>query len=155
MAAVAGAPARGCAVYDIARAGWEFNGAEQWRCRRAGSAGESAVRGGKSMDDIVRRRVLAVAPKAATPRPSRAEAEAAVRTLVAWAGDDPNREGLLDTPTRVVDAFEEYFSGYRLDPVDVLSRTFEEAGGYDDLVMLRDIRVESHCEHHMAPFLGV
>jgi GTP cyclohydrolase IA len=89
------------------------------------------------------------------PRPSRAETEAAVRTLIAWAGDDPQREGLKDTPARVADAFEEYFSGYRQDPVDVLSRTFEETGGYDDLVMLRDIRVESHCEHHMAPFLGV
>ena len=93
--------------------------------------------------------------KPETPRPSRAEVEAAVRTLIAWTGDDPNREGLLDTPARVADAFEEYFSGYRQDPVDVLSRTFEETGGYDDLVMLRDIRVESHCEHHLAPFLGV
>ena len=93
--------------------------------------------------------------KPETPRPSRAEVEAAVRTLIAWTGDDPNREGLLDTPARVADAFEEYFSGYRQDPVDVLSRTFEETGGYDDLLMLRDIRVESHCEHHMAPFLGV
>jgi GTP cyclohydrolase IA len=106
------------------------------------------------MDDIVTRRIGA-ARKATVLRPSRAEAEAAVRTLIAWAGDDPDREGLLETPTRVADAFEEYFSGYRLDPIDVLSRTFEEAGGYDDLVMLRDIRVESHCEHHMAPFLGV
>jgi GTP cyclohydrolase I len=109
------------------------------------------------MDDIVTRRISAArqTAQAACPRPSRAEAEAAVRTLIAWAGDDPEREGLLETPARVVDAFEEYFSGYRLDPIDVLSRTFEEAGGYDDLVMLRDIRVESHCEHHMAPFLGV
>jgi GTP cyclohydrolase I len=106
------------------------------------------------MDDIVTRRASA-ARKTAAPRPSRTEAEAAVRTLIAWAGDDPDREGLLETPARVADAFEEYFSGYRLDPIDVLSRTFEEAGGYDDLVMLRDIRVESHCEHHMAPFLGV
>jgi GTP cyclohydrolase IA len=113
------------------------------------------------MDDIVTRRVPAArqpglkTAQAAVPRPSRAEAEAAVRTLIAWAGDDPGREGLQETPARVVDAFEEYFSGYRLDPIDVLSRTFEEAGGYDDLVMLRDIRVESHCEHHLAPFLGV
>jgi GTP cyclohydrolase IA len=106
------------------------------------------------MDDIVRRRVSAARQKT-VPRPSRAEVEAAVRTLIAWAGDDPDREGLLETPARVADAFEEYFSGYRLDPIDVLSRTFEEAGGYDDLVMLRDIRVESHCEHHLAPFLGV
>jgi GTP cyclohydrolase I len=106
------------------------------------------------MDDMVTRRASA-ARKTAVPRPSRTEAEAAVRTLIAWAGDDPDREGLLETPARVADAFEEYFSGYRLDPIDVLSRTFEEAGGYDDLVMLRDIRVESHCEHHLAPFLGV
>jgi GTP cyclohydrolase I len=81
--------------------------------------------------------------------------EAAVRTLIAWAGDDPGREGLKDTPGRVAEAFQEYFSGYDLDPVDVLSKTFEETGGYDDLVMLRDIRVASHCEHHLAPFLGV
>lgn len=105
------------------------------------------------MDDIVGSR--ASAARKTVQRPSRAETEAAVRTLIAWAGDDPDREGLLDTPGRVADAFEEYFSGYRLDPIDVLSRTFEEAGGYDDLVMLRDIRVESHCEHHLAPFLGV
>jgi GTP cyclohydrolase I len=110
------------------------------------------------MDDIVTRRGSAARQTTdgtAVPRPSRGEAEAAVRTLIAWAGDDPGREGLLETPARVIDAFEEYFAGYRLDPIDVLSRTFEEAGGYDDLVMLRDIRVESHCEHHMAPFLGV
>lgn len=106
------------------------------------------------MDDIVR--------KPARPRltpvvrkPSREEAEAAVRTLIAWAGDNPDREGLRDTPRRVTEAFGEYFSGYAMDANKVLSRTFEEAGGYDDLVMLRDIRVESHCEHHMAPFLGV
>ena len=78
-----------------------------------------------------------------------------MRVLLAWTGDDPNREGLKDTPRRVADAYEEYFVGYRLDPAEVLSKTFEEAGGYDDLVMLRDIRVESHCEHHIAPFLGV
>ena len=106
------------------------------------------------MDDIVKGRTPAAERKRTVPRPTRAEAEAAVRTLIAWAGDDPNREGLRDTPGRVTDAFEEYFSGYQLDPVDVLSRTFEETGGYDDLVMLRDIRVASHCEHHMAPFLG-
>lgn len=107
------------------------------------------------MDDIVRK--PARPPKLSPPvrKPSREEAEAAVRTLIAWAGDDPAREGLLDTPRRVTDAYGEYFSGYQLDPAKVLARTFEEAGGYDDLVMLRDIRVESHCEHHMAPFLGV
>jgi GTP cyclohydrolase I len=88
-------------------------------------------------------------------RPSREQAEEAVRTLLAWAGDDPLREGLKDTPKRVVAAYEEYFSGYGIDPVEVLSRTFEDVGGYDDMVMLRDIRVESHCEHHIAPFVGV
>src|SRR5262245_66334470 len=107
------------------------------------------------MDDIVKGRIPAAKGRLGAPRPTRAETEAAVRTLIAWTGDDPNREGLRETPARVADAFEEYFSGYRQDPIDVLSRTFEEVGGYDDLVMLRDIRVESHCEHHMAPFLGV
>jgi len=108
------------------------------------------------MDEIVTRRAPAAAKRRASlRRPSRAEAESAVRTLIGWAGDDPDREGLKDTPRRVADAFEEYFAGYRLDPADVLSKTFDEVGGYDDLVMLRDIRVESHCEHHLAPFLGV
>ena len=93
--------------------------------------------------------------EAQAKRPSREAAMEAVRTLIAWAGDDPAREGLKETPRRVTEAFEEYFSGYLLDPADVLSKTFEEAGGYDDLVMLRDIRVDSHCEHHLAPFLGV
>ncbi len=107
------------------------------------------------MDDIVARRTLgAVKREAAPKRPSRAEAEAAVRTLLAWTGDNPDREGLRDTPRRVTDAFEEYFAGYRQDPAEVLSKTFQETGGYDDLVMLRDIRVESHCEHHLAPFIG-
>jgi GTP cyclohydrolase I len=106
------------------------------------------------MDEIASRRA-AVALKRQTKRPSRAEAEDAVRTLLAWTGDDPDREGLRDTPRRVTEAFEEYFAGYRMDPADVLSKTFSEAGGYDDLVMLRDIRVFSHCEHHLAPFVGV
>ena len=88
------------------------------------------------------------------PKPTRDEAMAAVRTLLAWAGDDPRRSGLLDTPKRVVDAYEEWFQGYAADPTEELSRTFDEVEGYDDLVMLRDIDVESHCEHHMAPFLG-
>jgi GTP cyclohydrolase I len=90
----------------------------------------------------------------ALKRPSREAAEEAVRTLIAWAGDNPEREGLLDTPQRVIDAFDEWFSGYREDPMKYLSRTFEDVQGYDDIVMLRDIDVESHCEHHMAPFLG-
>ncbi len=88
-------------------------------------------------------------------RPSREEAEAAVRTLIAWAGDDPTREGLLDTPGRVIDAYLEFFAGYEGDPFEILRRTFEDVHGYDDLVMLRDIRLESHCEHHMLPIVGV
>ena len=87
-------------------------------------------------------------------RPSQEAAEEAVRTLLAWAGDNPDREGLLGTPARVAKAFREYFSGYDEDPVEALSRTFEEAGGYDDIVMLRDIEFNSHCEHHIAPFIG-
>ena len=87
-------------------------------------------------------------------RPSREEAEAAVRTLLRWTGDDPDREGLLETPARVVRAYEEFFSGYAVDPVEFLNRTFSETEGYDEIVVLRDIRVESHCEHHMVPILG-
>jgi GTP cyclohydrolase I len=87
-------------------------------------------------------------------KPTREEAMEAVRTLIAWAGDDPRREGLLDTPRRVVDAYDEWFSGYDADPAKELDRTFEDVQGYDDIVMLRDIEVESHCEHHMAPFIG-
>jgi GTP cyclohydrolase IA len=87
-------------------------------------------------------------------RPSREEAEAAVRLLLQYAGDDPEREGLKGTPRRVVRAFEEYFSGYGEDPVELLARTFEETDGYDEMVVLRDIRFESHCEHHIAPIIG-
>ncbi|SFS87272.1 GTP cyclohydrolase I FolE [Brevundimonas viscosa] len=87
-------------------------------------------------------------------RPSREQALDAVRTLLAWAGDDPDREGLKDTPKRVVDAYAEWFDGYDADAAKELSRTFEDVQGYDDMVLLRDIEVESHCEHHMAPFLG-
>jgi len=87
-------------------------------------------------------------------RPSREEAEAAVRTLLGWAGDDPTREGLLDTPSRVVRAFDEYFSGYQACPKTLLERTFEETEGYDEIVLLRNIRFESHCEHHLAPIIG-
>ena len=87
-------------------------------------------------------------------RPSRSEAEAAVRTLIQWAGDDPDREGLLGTPSRVVRSYEEFFSGYGEDPVAILQRTFEETDGYDEMVVLRDIRFESHCEHHMVPIIG-
>lgn len=87
-------------------------------------------------------------------RPSRLEAEAAVRTLLRWAGDDPDREGLLDTPARVARAYEEWFAGYGENPEQFLERCFEEVAGYDEIVLLRDIRFESHCEHHMAPIVG-
>jgi GTP cyclohydrolase IA len=87
-------------------------------------------------------------------KPTKEEAEAAVRTLIAWAGDNPTREGLTDTPRRVTKAFKEYFAGYDENPADVLDRTFAEISGYDDMVMLRDIQFSSHCEHHMAPFYG-
>ena len=87
-------------------------------------------------------------------KPSRSDAEAAVRTLIRWAGDDPNREGLVDTPDRVVRSYEEFFSGYTADPKAILERTFEEVEGYDEIVLLRDIRLESHCEHHMVPIIG-
>ena len=91
---------------------------------------------------------------AASTKVSREEAEGAIRTLLAWAGDDPAREGLLDTPKRVVDAYRDWFSGYAIDPADYLRRTFEEVGGYDEMIVLRDITFESHCEHHMAPIIG-
>jgi GTP cyclohydrolase IA len=87
-------------------------------------------------------------------RPAREEVEAAVRSLIRWAGDDPDREGLRETPRRVVDAFQEFFAGYEADPADILRRTFEETDGYDEMVLLRDIRFESHCEHHLAPIIG-
>jgi GTP cyclohydrolase I len=95
-------------------------------------------------------------PEAAEPaaRPERSAAEDAVRTLIRWAGDDPTREGLLDTPARVVRAYEEFFAGYLEDPVQILSRTFSEVDGYDEMVVLNDIRFESHCEHHMVPIIG-
>ncbi|MBM3644908.1 MAG: GTP cyclohydrolase I FolE [Alphaproteobacteria bacterium] len=87
-------------------------------------------------------------------RPSRTEAEQAVRTLIRWAGDDPDREGLIGTPDRVVRAYEEFFAGYGEDPREILRRTFEDVEGYDEIVVLRDIRIESHCEHHMVPIIG-
>ena len=93
-------------------------------------------------------------PKTPTSAPNRTEAEEAVRTLLRWAGDDPAREGLVDTPARVARAFEEFFAGYREDPLEYLERTFEEVDGYDEMVVLRDIRLESYCEHHLAPILG-
>ena len=88
------------------------------------------------------------------PRPTQAEAEEAIRTLLLWAGDDPGREGLLDTPKRVAKAYREWFCGYEEDPVELLARSFEEVEGYDEMVVLRDIRLESMCEHHMCPIIG-
>ena len=87
-------------------------------------------------------------------RPTREQAEDAVRTLIRWAGDDPAREGLIDTPARVVRAYEEFFAGYRADPEEILARTFSEVDGYDEMIVLKDIRFESHCEHHMVPVVG-
>jgi GTP cyclohydrolase I len=95
-----------------------------------------------------------VAATRALARPSREAAEAAVRTLIQWAGEDPDREGMVGTPERVVRAYEEWFAGYNEDPVDILARTFEETDGYDEMVVLRDVRFESHCEHHIAPIIG-
>ena len=92
--------------------------------------------------------------QASVVRPSRADAEDAVRTLIRWAGDDPDREGLIGTPARVARAYEEWFAGYFEEPREYLKRTFEEVAGYDEIVLLRDIRFESHCEHHMAPIIG-
>jgi GTP cyclohydrolase IA len=107
------------------------------------------------MDAIFKKR--SILPADASPgliRPTREEAESAVRTLIAFAGDDPEREGLIDTPKRVVAAYEELYGGYRESAEDVLDRTFSETGGYDDLVLVRDIPFHSHCEHHMMPFYG-
>ena len=109
------------------------------------------------MNKVIRKPDAAAARAAPSSdgKPSRAEAEEAVRILLRWAGDDPAREGLLGTPDRVVRSYEEFFSGYAEDPREVLQRTFEETDGYDERVVLKDIRVESHCEHHMVPIIGV
>jgi GTP cyclohydrolase I len=98
--------------------------------------------------------VSKIGPATPASKPSREEAEDAVRVLLRWAGDDPEREGLLDTPKRVAKAFEEWFKGYEADPFQMLNRTFSEVAGYDDLIVLKDIRFESYCEHHMAPIIG-
>jgi GTP cyclohydrolase I len=100
------------------------------------------------------RHAYANEPQSMVERPSRLEAEQAVRTLIRWAGDNPDREGLEDTPARVVRAYEEWFAGYDEEPAEHLMRTFEEVAGYDEMVVLRDIRFVSHCEHHMAPIIG-
>jgi GTP cyclohydrolase IA len=106
------------------------------------------------MDKPVRSKTKTKSRNRASDRPSRAEAEAAVRTLIRWAGEDPKREGLLATPSRVARAYEEWFGGYQVDPREFLQRTFEEVAGYDEVVVLKNIRFESHCEHHMAPIIG-
>ena len=106
------------------------------------------------MDAVFKKPAKPAAQGGAGQRPSREEAEAAVRTLIAWAGDDPTREGLQDTPRRVVSAYEEFYAGYRQDPNEALDRTFEDVGTYDDVVLVRDIPFYSHCEHHMVPFVG-
>ena len=87
-------------------------------------------------------------------KPTREEAMDAVRTMIAWAGDNPDREGLLETPKRVIKAYEEFFAGYNMDPEEILNKTFEEVAGYDEMIIIKDIRLESHCEHHMVPILG-
>jgi GTP cyclohydrolase I len=105
------------------------------------------------MASIIRKQ--SIKPKSVEQtRPSRDEAEAAIETLLRWAGDDPTREGLRETPARVARAFEDWFSGYNEDPEDYMKRTFEEVEGYDEMIVLRDIRFESHCEHHLAPIIG-
>ncbi len=106
------------------------------------------------MDVSVKQEARKAVTSVSLPRPSHEEAMQAVRTLIAWAGDDPTREGLLDTPKRVTKAFGEFFAGYDQDPKEVLQRTFKEVGGYDDVVLVKDIPFSSHCEHHMVPFVG-
>src|SRR5262245_33765820 len=107
------------------------------------------------MNKVLKKPALGAAATAASQvKPSRAEAEDAVRTLIRWAGDDPDREGLVGTPDRVLRSYEEFFAGYAEDPREILARTFEETDGYDEMVVLRDIRLESYCEHHMVPIIG-
>jgi hypothetical protein len=115
--------------------------------------------GGRSArgDDYMNGTVHALQPLQSLHRsgkPERGEVEAAIRTIIRWAGDDPQREGLIETPARVVRALEEFFSGYREDPAAILQKSFEEIDGYDEMVVLRDVRFESHCEHHIAPIIG-
>ena len=100
------------------------------------------------------KRAMNSGPIEVTSRPTQAEAEEAVRVLLRWAGDNPAREGLLDTPKRVTNAFSEWFAGYEVNPEEILARTFEEVEGYDEMVVLRNVRFESHCEHHLAPIIG-
>lgn len=115
--------------------------------------------GGVAPGDVNAANGMMIAPVserrlAEQPRPTREEAEEAVRTLLRWAGEDPEREGLVDTPKRVAKAYEEFFAGYAVDPEDLLARTFSETEGYDETVLLKNVRIESHCEHHLVPILG-
>ena len=112
------------------------------------------MHGSLKVSGLTSGRVLDTRPAKPMIRPSRAQAQMAVRTLIRWAGDDPDREGLTDTPNRVVRAFEQWFAGYGASPAELLRRTFKEAAGYDEMVVLRNIRFVSHCEHHMAPIHG-
>src|SRR4029450_6726594 len=116
--------------------------------------GEPVPNSNQQQEQVMPRKAEAPALAPSIERPSRAEAEDAVRTLIRWAGENPAREGLVGTPDRVVRAYEEWFSGYEEDPEELLKRTFEEVGGYYEIVLLRDIRFTSHCEHHMAPIFG-
>lgn len=106
------------------------------------------------MESHVRKLERVAVAQAPVERPDRAEVEQAIRTMIRWAGDDPGRDGLRETPDRVARAFEEYFSGYAQDPTEILQKTFEEIEGYDEMIVLRGVRFESHCEHHMAPIVG-
>jgi GTP cyclohydrolase I len=106
------------------------------------------------MSQSVRQLTAIDAERTRPGRPSRSEVEAAYRTVIRWIGEDPNRDGLKETPARVVRSLDEFFSGYRQDPVDILQKTFEEIEGYDEMIVLRGVRFESHCEHHMAPIIG-
>jgi len=112
------------------------------------------INGGASMNDAPSGRSVTSKPSKRIKRPTRAEVEQAVSTLIRWTGDDPEREGLAETPARVVRAYEEWFAGYAEDPEQLLQRTFEEVAGYDEMVLMRDVRFVSHCEHHMAPIVG-
>jgi GTP cyclohydrolase IA len=117
---------------------------------------QAIARNNEGRTDIVAsvKNALRNPPVEVTSRPTQAEAEEAVRTLLRWAGDNPSREGLLDTPKRVTKAYGEWFAGYEVDPQEILARTFEEVEGYDEMVVLRNVRFESHCEHHLAPIIG-
>ncbi len=138
----------------ICRSGGRIRHHQALYCAPYSLLGKQLARGNFPVNIATSPQGLAPVSAGASMRPTREEAEAAVRTLLLWAGDDPNREGLLGTPDRVVRSYDEFFGGYRVDPVALLERTFEETDGYDEIVLLRDIRLESYCEHHMVPIIG-